>query len=192
MRGTEAVAQILKAEGVEYLFSYPNHPLIDAAARLGIRPLIARGEKTLINMADGYTRTINGTRPTVVVVQAGPQAQPADQVLDLAVVEAFVLVGCAEALGGEPAGDRGVAQALTGQCPDPLGQRRVVRQLVDPGHRAEQAGVGLVAAGPGYGGLDALGGAVGGDLDGLDDGADQPAPLLRTERCGRGGAGRPA
>jgi thiamine pyrophosphate-dependent acetolactate synthase large subunit-like protein len=72
MRGTEAIAQILKAEGVEYLFSYPNHPLIDAAAGLGIRPLIARGEKTLINMADGYARTMNGTRPTVVVVQAGP------------------------------------------------------------------------------------------------------------------------
>src|SRR5258708_10146265 len=72
MRGTEAVAQILKVEGVEYLFSYPNHPLIDAAARLGIRPIIARGEKTLINMADGYTRAINGKRPTVVVVQAGP------------------------------------------------------------------------------------------------------------------------
>ena len=34
--------------------------------------------------------------------------------------------------------------------------------------------MGLVAAGPGHGGLDALGGAVGGDLDGLDDGADQP------------------
>src|SRR5512135_2879001 len=39
----------------------------------------------------------------VVVVQAGPQAQPADQVLDLAVVEAFVLAGRAEALGSEPA-----------------------------------------------------------------------------------------
>src|SRR6266705_3369308 len=72
MRGTEAIAQILKAEGVEYLFSYPNHPLIDAAAQLGIRPIIARGEKTLINIADGYTRASNGTRPTVVVVQAGP------------------------------------------------------------------------------------------------------------------------
>ena len=53
MRGTEAIAQILKQEGTEYLFSYPNHPLIDAAARIGIRPIIARGEKTLINMADG-------------------------------------------------------------------------------------------------------------------------------------------
>src|ERR1700730_15774904 len=72
MRGTEAVAQILKLEGTEYLFSYPNHPLIDAAANLGIRPIIARGEKTLINMADGYTRASNGQRPTVIVVQAGP------------------------------------------------------------------------------------------------------------------------
>jgi acetolactate synthase I/II/III large subunit len=72
MRGTEAVAKILKLEGVEYLFSYPNNPLIDEAARLGIRPIIARGEKTLINMADGYTRATNGQRPTVIVVQAGP------------------------------------------------------------------------------------------------------------------------
>src|SRR5438105_12587 len=72
MRGTEAIAQILKLEGTEYLFSYPNHPLIDAAAQLGIRPIIARGEKTLINMADGYTRATNAAHPTVVVVQSGP------------------------------------------------------------------------------------------------------------------------
>jgi thiamine pyrophosphate-dependent acetolactate synthase large subunit-like protein len=72
MRGTEAVAQILKREGVEYLFAYPNNPLIDAAAQIGIRPIIARSEKTLINIADGYTRATNGQRPTVIVVQAGP------------------------------------------------------------------------------------------------------------------------
>jgi acetolactate synthase-1/2/3 large subunit len=72
MRGVEAIARILTLEGVEYLFSYPNHPLIDAAARLGIRPIIARGEKTLINMADGYARATDGRRPAVIVVQAGP------------------------------------------------------------------------------------------------------------------------
>jgi len=72
MRGTEAIAQILQREGVEYLFSYPNNPLIDAAAAIGIRPIIARGEKTLINLADGYTRATNATKPTVIVVQAGP------------------------------------------------------------------------------------------------------------------------
>lgn len=72
MRGTEALARILQREGVEYLFAYPNNPLIDAAAAIGIRPIIARGEKTLINLADGYTRATNAARPTVVVVQAGP------------------------------------------------------------------------------------------------------------------------
>ena len=83
-----------------------------------------------------------------------------------------MLAGCA--LGGEPSGDRGVPQALAGQGSDPLHQCGVVRQLVDPGHRAEQVSVGLLAAGPGHRGVDALGGAVGGDLDGLDDDAEQP------------------
>ena len=72
MNGARAIAQILKQEGVEYLFCYPNQPLIDAAAELGIRPIIARTEKTMINMADGYTRTTNGRRLGVCVVQEGP------------------------------------------------------------------------------------------------------------------------
>lgn len=72
MRGVDALARILKLEGVEVLFAYPNHPLIDAAAKLGIRPLIARGEKAIINMADGYARATNGQKPAVIVVQAGP------------------------------------------------------------------------------------------------------------------------
>jgi len=72
MRGVDAVARILQQEGVEYLFSYPNHPLIESAAKIGIRPIIARSEKTLINIADGYTRAQNGVKPTVLVVQGGP------------------------------------------------------------------------------------------------------------------------
>ncbi|MDP9224038.1 MAG: thiamine pyrophosphate-requiring protein [Actinomycetota bacterium] len=92
MRGTEAIAQILKQEGTEYLFSYPNHPLIDAAARIGIRPIIARGEKTLINMADGYTRAINGQRPTVVVVQAGPGIENAFGALAQAYADSIPLL----------------------------------------------------------------------------------------------------
>src|SRR6266540_2763792 len=72
MHGADAIARILQQEGVEYLFSYPAHPLIDAAAQLGIRPIIARGEKTLINIADGYTRATNARKPTAIVVQSGP------------------------------------------------------------------------------------------------------------------------
>jgi len=72
VKGVDAVAKILKQEGVEYLFAYPNNSLIDSAAALGIRPIIARGEKTLINIADGYCRATNGTKPTVLCVQEGP------------------------------------------------------------------------------------------------------------------------
>ena len=72
MKGVDAVAKILQLEGVEYLFAYPNHPLIEACAKIGIRPIIARSEKTLINIADGYTRALNGSKPTVVITQGGP------------------------------------------------------------------------------------------------------------------------
>jgi acetolactate synthase-1/2/3 large subunit len=77
MRGVDALARILKLEGVEVLFSYPNHALIDAAAKVGIRPVIARGEKTIINMADGYARATNGRKPAVLVVQSGPGVENA-------------------------------------------------------------------------------------------------------------------
>ena len=72
MNGTEAVARVLQLEGIEYLFAYPNNPIIDAAAAIGIRPIIARTEKTLLNMTDGFSRATNGRRLGVCVVQAGP------------------------------------------------------------------------------------------------------------------------
>ena len=77
MRGNEAIARILKAEGVEFLFCFPAHGLIDACASLGIRPIVARTERTLINMADGYSRAHNGRRLGVCAVQAGPGAENA-------------------------------------------------------------------------------------------------------------------
>ena len=51
-----AIAHALKAEGVEYLFAFPHNPVIDACARVGIKPIIGRTERTIINMADGYSR----------------------------------------------------------------------------------------------------------------------------------------
>ena len=66
------VVHAMKQEGVEYLFGYPMHALIEAAAIGGIRPIIARTEKTLINMAEGYAMASDGARPAVVCVQGGP------------------------------------------------------------------------------------------------------------------------
>ena len=52
MNVAAAVASILKAEGTEYLFCFPINPLIDECARIGIRPIVARTERTLLNMAE--------------------------------------------------------------------------------------------------------------------------------------------
>src|SRR6266540_2881092 len=92
MQGADAIARILQLEGVEYLFSYPNHPLIDAAARLGIRPIIARGEKTLINIADGFCRANNGRSPAVIVVQSGPGIENAFGALAQAFADSIPLL----------------------------------------------------------------------------------------------------
>jgi thiamine pyrophosphate-dependent acetolactate synthase large subunit-like protein len=92
MQAADAIARILQLEGVEYLFSYPAHPLIDSAAKLGIRPIIARGEKTLINIADGYTRATNARKPTVVVVQSGPGIENAFGALAQAFADAVPLL----------------------------------------------------------------------------------------------------
>jgi len=77
MKGVDAVARILKIEGVEYLFCFPANTLIDASAKVGIRPIMGRTERTLINMADGYSRISNGKRLGVAVVQSGPGSENA-------------------------------------------------------------------------------------------------------------------
>src|SRR4051794_29475730 len=77
MNAAAAVAHILKAEGTEYLFCFPINALIDECARIGIRPIVARTERTLLNMADGYSRIANGRRIGVAGVQYGPGAENA-------------------------------------------------------------------------------------------------------------------
>ncbi len=72
MRGNDAIAKVLQAEGTEYLFCFPDNQLINACAAIGIRPVMSRTERTTVNMADGYTRMLNGRRNGVVVTQAGP------------------------------------------------------------------------------------------------------------------------
>jgi thiamine pyrophosphate-dependent acetolactate synthase large subunit-like protein len=77
MKAAAAIASILKAEGVEYLFCFPVNALIDECARVDIRTIVGRTERTLVNMADGYSRASNGRRIGVVAVQHGPGAENA-------------------------------------------------------------------------------------------------------------------
>lgn len=68
----QAVVEILKREGTEFLSCFPANPLIDYAAAGDIRPILARTERTVINIADGFSRIHNGNRIGVCCMQAGP------------------------------------------------------------------------------------------------------------------------
>ncbi len=71
----EAIAHILKAEGVKYLFAYPLNPIIEAAAAVDIRPIIVRQERTGAHMADAFSRMTSGDEIGVFVMQHGPGAE---------------------------------------------------------------------------------------------------------------------
>ena len=77
MRVVDAISQILKREGVDFLACYPTNTLIEAAAAAGIKPLICRQERVGVGIADGYTRISNGRRIGVFTMQAGPGAENA-------------------------------------------------------------------------------------------------------------------
>jgi acetolactate synthase-1/2/3 large subunit len=77
MKVVDAIAQILKMEGVEYLFAYPVNPLIEAAARADIRPIIVRQERIGLHMADALSRVTSGQKIGVFCMQSGPGSENA-------------------------------------------------------------------------------------------------------------------
>ena len=77
MKGAAAIANVLKREGVECLFCFPVNGVIDAAAEQGIRPIMARHERSVVGMADGYSRVTNGRKIGVCATQYGPGAENA-------------------------------------------------------------------------------------------------------------------
>ena len=77
MKGVEAIAEILKQEGTEFIACYPAQPLIEAAAVAGIRPIMCRQERMGMAIADGFSRTTNGQRIGVFCMQHGPGSENA-------------------------------------------------------------------------------------------------------------------
>jgi acetolactate synthase I/II/III large subunit len=71
------IAEILKREGVSTLFCFPTTSIIEAAAAVGIRPVICRQERVAVHMADGFARVSNGRPPGVFAMQYGPGAENA-------------------------------------------------------------------------------------------------------------------
>jgi thiamine pyrophosphate-dependent acetolactate synthase large subunit-like protein len=75
MKGSQAVAEVLRREGVKTVFCFPANKMIDTAAAVGIRPVVGREERSVINMADAYSRISNGASIGVAMVQHGPGAE---------------------------------------------------------------------------------------------------------------------
>jgi acetolactate synthase-1/2/3 large subunit len=77
MKVVDAIAAILKQEGIAFLSAYPTTPVIDAVAAAGIRPVLCRQERVGVGLADGFTRTANGRSIGVFAMQYGPGAENA-------------------------------------------------------------------------------------------------------------------
>jgi len=77
VKTSDAMAEILKREGVKYLFGYPRNALLDAAAKKDIRTIIVRQERTGLHMADAVSRITRGKIIGAFCMQHGPGAENA-------------------------------------------------------------------------------------------------------------------
>ncbi len=75
MNTMQAVARILKNEGVEWIACFPSNPLIEVVASEGIRPVMFRQERGAIMAADGYSRVNDRNKFGVIITQSGPGAE---------------------------------------------------------------------------------------------------------------------
>src|SRR5579875_650676 len=75
MKAGDAIAEILKREGVEIIFGYPVNHLLESAAAAGIRPIIVRQERVGLHMADALSRLSRGRKPGVFKMQHEPGAE---------------------------------------------------------------------------------------------------------------------
>jgi acetolactate synthase-1/2/3 large subunit len=75
MNTHQAIAHILKMEGVEWIACFPSNNLIEAAAKEGIRPIMFRQERGALMAADGYSRMNHRRKFGVVITQGGPGSE---------------------------------------------------------------------------------------------------------------------
>jgi acetolactate synthase-1/2/3 large subunit len=77
LRTIDAMALILKKEGIEFLSAFPTTSVIEAIAATGVRPVICRQERVGVHIADGFARVTNGRKASVFAMQYGPGAENA-------------------------------------------------------------------------------------------------------------------
>jgi thiamine pyrophosphate-dependent acetolactate synthase large subunit-like protein len=77
MKLGDAIAEIMKREGIEILCAYPVNHLIEHAAAADIRPVIVRQERIGLHMADAISRVTSGQTIGAFCMQHGPGAENA-------------------------------------------------------------------------------------------------------------------
>jgi acetolactate synthase-1/2/3 large subunit len=77
MKLGQAVAEIMKREGIEILCGYPVNHLIEFAAAIDIRPVMVRQERIGLHMADAISRVTSGRKIGAFCMQHGPGSENA-------------------------------------------------------------------------------------------------------------------
>src|SRR2546421_430840 len=77
MKVTNAIAHVLKTEGVEYLIGYPVNPIIEGAAEADIRTIMVRQERIGLHMCDAIGKLSSGEKIGVFAMQHGPGTENA-------------------------------------------------------------------------------------------------------------------
>ena len=75
MNVSEAIAQILKKENIDWISCFPNNPLIEDLSKIGIRPIMFRHERGAMMAADGYSRTSDREKIGVFSMQSQAGAE---------------------------------------------------------------------------------------------------------------------
>ena len=77
MKVSDAIAEVLRREGVEIVIGYPVNHILERGAAAGIRPIVVRQERTGLHMADAISRVTSGDKLGVFVMQHGPGTENA-------------------------------------------------------------------------------------------------------------------
>src|SRR5881227_309926 len=77
MKVANAVAEILKREGIDFIVGYPVNPIIEAAAEADIRTIMVRQERIGLHMCDAIAKVTSGDRIGVFAMQHGPGTENA-------------------------------------------------------------------------------------------------------------------
>ncbi len=77
MKVANAIAEVLKREGVAFLIGYPVNPIIEAAAEADIRTIMVRQERIGLHMCDAIAKVTSGEKIGVFAMQHGPGTENA-------------------------------------------------------------------------------------------------------------------